>query len=187
MALALGMGLSACQSSVQTTSGADYVRAAPFADAGIAEAADVEPLLKFPAQFCMVQTNQGRMVYSEPQDLAVWLDVASRHADWGSFREVSPEVVQLVRSQMGDHYAGSVTTEVIRAAAARQHCDAILSYQLQEGEGAVTARALLYDVRNGYPYITAAQTGANAREAMKTLASDVEASMAELVRALARS
>ncbi len=183
----LGLMLANCGSSVQTSSGKDYNRSVPMSEKGIRAAANVEPLLVFPANFCIVKTQQTKMVYSEPLEMKIWQNMASRHVDWGSFREINPAVVNMVSAQMvsgwNDHEAGA---NEIRLGAARQHCDAVLTYETRKGQGGVAATALLFDVRNGYSYITSDEAGANSQDAVQALSQSVEIAMAELAKQRAK-
>lgn len=182
----LCMALGACDSAIQTTSGADYNTSVPRSEKAIRDAADVEPLLKFPANFCIARTEQAVMVYPEALETKSWLQLAARHADWGTFREVNPAVVNLVQSETkrGYRYEGKADADAVRLAAARQHCDAVLTYEVRGQSGAYAATALLYDVRNGYTYLTASQVGSSKSQAVADLANAVEASMGQLVLAL---
>ncbi len=183
ISLTLVASLGACTSSVQTTSGRDYNQSVPRGSEMIRAAADVEPLLEFPANFCLAKTENALMVQTEPSEVEIWLNFAARHKDWGTFREISPAVVNLVVSEQTG-YRRETGTQEMRAAAARQHCQAILSYEVRKGDGSYVATALLYDVRNSYPYITATQIGGSQKQAVENVAKDVEAAMTALSASL---
>ncbi len=185
LALTLALALANCEAAVQTTSGADYNRSVPLSEKRLRDVAAVEPILKFPANFCIVKTHQTKMVYSEPVEMKIWKNMATRHADWGSFREINPAVVNLVNAESGGRWRRNqdAGANEIRMGAARQHCDAVLTYETRKGEGGVAATALLFDVRNGYSYITANETGANTAQAVQALSQSVEDAMSALAKA----
>jgi len=200
------LALAAC-TTIQTSSGGDYVAARPqWATAAVQgdpikmgpakgggieravfEAANAEPLLRFPARFGLARIHQGALTTVPPAEADAWLElVRTRGAEYGEFVPVSPLVAQLTAANVGRDAVRSVV-DTIRIGAARQHLDAVLVYEVSGGrrdsatplsvldltiignflvpsralQGRATAAAMLIDVRNGYPY---ASTSAQAEE-----------------------
>ena len=198
------LALAGC-TTIQTTSGGDYVAARPqwaaaaqgaFAkpgaprggvDRAVFEAANAEPLLRFPARIGLARVHQGALTTVPPAEADAWLElVRARGAGYGGFVPVSPLVAQLTAAGMGGDAVRSVV-DTIRVGAARQHLDAVLVYEVSAGrrdsatplsvlhltiiggflvpsralQGRATAAAMLIDVRNGYPYLS---TSAQAEE-----------------------
>ncbi|MEO1550704.1 MAG: hypothetical protein AAFR93_09765 [Pseudomonadota bacterium] len=179
------LGLSACY-SVQTTSGAEYVaRTGPSGttniDAEIARAASVEPNLIFPARIGVARIVNGQLTTAPGAESALWADLARENRDLGEFIFVSPVVAEMMQLQS---QGPRDLVRTIRKAAARQHLDHVLIYEVgarsRRGNTALaladvtligaavlptrqlkvagTGQALLVDVRNGYPYGTAQTT-----------------------------
>jgi hypothetical protein len=178
--------LAGCQNSVQTSSGAAYRAARPALDArdvsaidrAVDQAANVEPLLRFPARIGLARILNGRIVPVPPREADAWIDLAKAHADLGSFVPISPLIAEMVRSGAGN---AATVIDGVRLGAARQHVDAVLIYTVgasgddagsplslldltiigaylvpsRSVKGDAAASALLLDVRNGYPYGTA--------------------------------
>ena len=197
------LALAAC-TTVQTSSGGDYVAAhpqwaaaaqgasaKPVAGGGIEravfEAANAEPLLRFPARIGLARLHQGRLTTVPPAEADAWLElVRTRGAGYGEFVPVSPLVAQLTAASVGRDTVRSAV-DTIRIGAARQHLDAVLVYEVSGGrrdsatplsvldltvignflipsralQGRAAAAAMLIDVRNGYPYLS---TSAQAEE-----------------------
>ena len=138
--LSAALALAAC-GTVQTTSGADYLAARPSTAASegsdmdrlVERAANVEPLLRFPARIGLARIQYGRFVPVPPDEADAWIAFAQTHAAYGSFVPVSPLVGQLtsdiVPAARSYDYARDLNAIVpIRLAAARQHLDAVLVY-----------------------------------------------------------
>lgn len=170
--------LAACTPSVQTTSGAEYVAARPgLIDQDIREVASVEPDLTFPARIGLARVVNGQITTAPPEEAALFADFAERHAALGSFVPVSPLIEGMVN---GDR--ASPVINRLRRAAARQHLDYVLVYELGARSRGTTdtpfaladvtliggailptrinrvtglGSAIFVDVRNGYPYGTA--------------------------------
>ncbi len=200
------LAFAAC-TTIQTSSGGDYVAARPgwavaaqggaSAKPGAAgrggieravfEAANAEPLLRFPARIGLARIHQGALTTVPPAEADAWLElVRTRGAAYGEFVPVSPLVAQLTAASVGGDAVRSVV-DTIRIGAARQHLDAVLVYEVSGGwrdsatplsvldltviggflvpsralQGRATAAAMLVDVRNGYPYLS---TSAQAEE-----------------------
>jgi hypothetical protein len=199
--LTAALMLSACSYMTQTTSGRDWLAAYPAArtadakagdiDAEVRQVAAVEPTLRFPARIGLVRIGQAAP-YSfaaeiEPptaDEAKMWNEVAGRlGGGYGEFVPVSPLIAAMLmpNEQPASRETGTRRTiEEIRLAAARQHLDAVLVYEVDgtadaagnplslaewtligafvlptENVKAVgVAQAMLIDVRNGYPYGT---------------------------------
>lgn len=190
--------LAACGSYTQTRSGRAYldryaeqaatVGGSPM-EANIRAAADVEPTLTFPARIGIARIDDGRLSPVPGPEAEAWLAMAERLGpDWGEFVPISPLVAALVSQPGAQDKAGWArcaysdcidrTVKDVRLAAARQHVDAVLIYEVF-GKGGATSNplavtklaligffvapsenveadgfghALLLDVRNGYTY-----------------------------------
>lgn len=183
--------LSGCANTVQTTSGAAYNAARPEFDAAkgnpidreVSQAANIEPLLRFPARLGLARIQNGQVVAVPPREADAWIAFAHDHADLGSFVPISPLIAQLAHPAGPD---ARTVADTVRLAAARQHVDAVLIYSVggtsqdtasalsvadltiigaflvpsRSVKGEATASGLLIDVRNGYPYgtVTASAT-----------------------------
>lgn len=198
--------LAAC-TTIQNSSGGDYVAARPqwavaaqgaSAKTGAAggggveravfEAANAEPLLRFPARIGLARIHQGALTTVPPAEADAWLElVRTRGAAYGEFVPVSPLVAQLTAASLAGRDTVRSVVDTIRVGAARQHLDPVLVYEVSAGrrdsatplsvldltviggflvpsralQGRATAAAMLVDVRNGYPYLS---TSAQAEE-----------------------
>ncbi len=201
----LASGLAGCGVETQTTSGGDFIGARPewsarFAqqsvispgqpaaaaagaasvDRAVFEAAQAEPLLRFPARIGLARLQNGTLTTVPGEEADAWIELVQRRgAEFGEFVTVSPLVAQLATGSVArDAVRGPV--DMIRVGAARQHLDAVLIYEVggsrrdqatafslvdltiigaflipsRSLEGRATAAAMLVDVRNGYPYGT---------------------------------
>ncbi len=160
--------------------------AAQALDAEIRAIAAVEPSLHFPARIGLARLEARQLTTVPPEELVHWGALADGLApDVGEFVPVSPLIAAMVDPQAHDPRRMPTPADLIadiRRGAARQHLDYVLVYELS---GAFTqtsnafsaadvtilgffllpsrevqirgaANALLLDVRNGYPYGTAA-------------------------------
>ncbi|MDJ0947690.1 MAG: hypothetical protein QNJ94_02085 [Alphaproteobacteria bacterium] len=148
LAIALTLGLAACQTGPQWSSGRAYIEKYEQAagtrtvgmDAEIRKAANVEPSLKFPARIGLARIERGRLTGIPPQEADAWLALAKRLGPaFGDFVPISPLVVGLAsadRSPPRPSYRNYEVSRVrqvvqdIRLGAARQHVDVILIYEL---------------------------------------------------------
>ncbi len=185
-ALAL-LAATACTNDSQTSSGADFVAArpgwaaqasggSPSVDRAVLEAANAEPLLRFPARIGLARLSRGRLTGVPAEEGDAWIAMLERLGPgYGQVVPVSPLLAGF-NAQRGDVSRGPV--DDIRIAAARQHIDAVLIYEVigasrdratvlsavdftiigaflipsRSLQGTATAAALLVDVRNGYTY-----------------------------------
>ncbi len=176
--------LAGCSYTTQTTSGADYVAASPAGiDPEIARAAAVEPALRLPARIGVAKIMNGGLALPGAEEAILLSGVAERQSGLGSFIPISPIVLEMATGSDAEswHRNSSETVRNIRIAAARQHLDLVLIYEIgtsaREGDTpfaiadvtliagaflptrtvrvAGTGVAMLIDVRTGYPYGTA--------------------------------
>ncbi|HBG99529.1 MAG TPA: hypothetical protein DDY29_12680 [Rhodobacteraceae bacterium] len=191
LVLAAG-ALTACGHAVQTSSGSDYLARTPAGgtiDPEIARIAAVEPDLRFPARIGVARIVNGMLTLPPAGEAELFADIAGRHRSLGRFVAVSPLVAAMVTGAPNDaatrRYHGRVDPkrmmDDVRAAAARQHLDYVLIYEIGARSrtentpfaladvtligGALLptrsirvvgiGQALFVDVRNGYPYGTA--------------------------------
>jgi hypothetical protein len=137
--------LSACQSSVQTSSGKDYLArydgsyavaegvAGSDVDADVRRIAAIEPNLKFPAKIGVARLGpRGTLIGMPAEELAIWGELADELGpNLGEFVPVSPMIANLVaapraeRENPSAHAIGN-----IRRGAARQHIDYVLAYEV---------------------------------------------------------
>jgi len=186
--------LSACSVfTTQASSGRDWLAAHPpqsvnlnpgDIDSAVREAAAVEPTLRFPARIGIARLDRARLSAIPIDEGKAWTDTANRlGAGYGEFVPISPLIAAMLEPVRDpdarvDPVRGAV--EDIRLAAARQHLDAVIIYEVDASAdtranplsiaewtliGAFTlptenvnaqgvAQAILLDVRNGYPYGT---------------------------------
>jgi hypothetical protein len=154
--------LTACGSYVQATSGSRYLKGyaesnaavvkelgtAPPLYAGpawvvdkeVAEAARVEPQLRFPARLGLARIDRGGLTPIPASEAKAWRSLAARLGHgYGEFVPISPLISALAapdeRVVVGHdgswHYRTSLAETVrrIRLGAARQHVDAVLIYE----------------------------------------------------------
>ncbi len=144
----------------------------------IRKAASVEPLLQFPARIGLARMERSRLIGVPESELEDWIKLAKDHSELTGFTPVNVlGTGQFVdRSQASSRKPSLV--ESIRLAAAKQHLDAVLIYEVESRaqkhnttlavvdltliggaflptrriNASGNARALLIDVRNGYHY-----------------------------------
>lgn len=141
--------LSACAPQVQTTSGADYLAARPFTDPALAAIANIEPTLTFPARIGVARVYDGRLSNPTAAEMALWEDLFTRAASFGSFVPMT----SLTADLSGDTVGGSWRSFDLNQAqqlGARLHLDYVLVVDVTGESGA--AQAAFIDVRTGYPY-----------------------------------
>jgi hypothetical protein len=191
--LALLMLTAACSNAVQYTSGEAFVEARDASglrpiDADIAKVASVEPNLSLPARIGVARIVNGALTLPSPAEGELLADLGTRHAALGEFVQVSPLVAAMVTGSDSTPLPRPHSTRKpenvihdIRLAAARQHLDYVLVYELgaksrerdtifaladvtliggaflptRSYKVAGVAQAIFLDVRTGYPYGTA--------------------------------
>jgi len=146
--LALG-ALAACSSTVQTTSGAAYIRnyetPTPMAETSfrnkIRETALVEPTLRFPARIGLARVEGGRLTVVPAKEADAWIAIKEKLGPrFGEFVPISPLIAALASGDVGHrrperkYYERRVELDHliqrIRIGAARQHVDAVLIYEV---------------------------------------------------------
>ncbi|MGJ3232789.1 MAG: hypothetical protein ACFE0P_13435 [Oceanicaulis sp.] len=163
---------------------AEQAKAANDLDAEIRQIAAIEPALRFPARIGVARVEGRQLTSVPPSELTYWGELAERLGpDTGEFAPVSPLIAAMVDPQGGARNASAADLIAdIRRGAARQHLDYVLVYELSGNFSQSTnvlsaadltilgyfllpsrevnirgaANAILLDVRNGYPYGTAA-------------------------------
>lgn len=190
----LGMVLTACTHTVQTSSGKAYLARYPTAetlahapearavDQEVAALAAVEPTLRFPARIGLAKIERGQLAALSREEARLWFEAMARlGSDFGEFAPISQLVAEMVAPTQGRKRNVAAIVRAIRLAAARQHLDVVLIYEIhgdssrdsnplslldltiigaylapgQSLSARGVAQALLVDVRNGYPYGTA--------------------------------
>ncbi len=203
LAVLTALGGCSMVHQVQTTSGQSYLKQyqedttshkengtkqkGVSLDSKIRKAALIEPILTFPARIGLARIENGSLTDIPEPEAADWQNFFKDHKQLGQF--VSVNVLGTANDfgvPRGWRY-GSIadnSVESIRLAAARQHLDAVLIYEINSQArmnntvlavldltivgGAIlptrsitakgNARALLVDVRNGYPYGSASSS-----------------------------
>lgn len=151
IAAAVGaLTLAACESYVQTSSGADYLARydssyTPIAeggsdiDADVRRIAAVEPNIRFPARIGLARIEGGQLVGVPSDEAYIWQSLAEDLGPlYGQFAPVSPLIAKMVSDpdapRPKDHwYDSNPTQDVIhdiRRGAARQHLDYVLIYEV---------------------------------------------------------
>jgi hypothetical protein len=185
--------LAACSNDIQLTSGAEFVEARDAdglrpIDPDIAAIASVEPNLHFPARIGVARIVNGELTLPSPSEGEMLAEVGVRFAALGEFVQVSPLITSMLTgsdtSALPPRHDGRGHEKVIkeiRMAAARQHLDYVLIYEIGArsrerdtvfaladvtliGGALLPTRnikvagvgpAIFLDTRTGYPYGTA--------------------------------
>lgn len=152
-------------------------------DQEIRDIAAIEPSLRFPARIGVARVEERRLTSVPTSELTYWGELAERLGEGvGEFAPVSPLIAAMVDSTPVQRGGPAELIADIRRGAARQHLDYVLVYELsgdftqstnvlsaadltvlgyfllpsREVNIRGAANAILLDVRNGYPYGTAA-------------------------------
>lgn len=146
-------------------------------------AASVEPLLRFPAKLGLARIENGRLSSIPDAEMSAWADLVEQTGGaYGEFAPLNLLVAEMATPQRSD--LGLSRTQnilrTVRLGAARQHMDAVLIYEVygtannrqnplsvgdltilgayllpgRSVEAVGHAEGLLFDVRNGYPYVS---------------------------------
>lgn len=137
---------AACASSVQTTSGADYLArydgsytvAASMmgseVDAQVREIAAIEPDIRFPARIGLARIERGRLTAIPEREGEAWAAFTENlNGLYGEFVPVSPLIAAMVSPESDKpryQYTAGDTIAEIRRGAARQHLDYVLAYEV---------------------------------------------------------
>ncbi|MEM7765702.1 MAG: hypothetical protein AAF290_16675 [Pseudomonadota bacterium] len=184
--------LVGCSATTQTTSGRDYLskydrvpaasteRAGSINDA-IRDAAAVEPVLRFPARIGLARIDgHGRLSPIPEAEAVHWLELLEDLGnDFGEFVPVDLLVADMTKTAVSaETYRHMGPVDRVRLAAARQHLDAVMLYQVttvdeyrknalasvdftlisafllpsRKVKSEALGAALLIDVVQGYPY-----------------------------------
>lgn len=195
--------IQGCGYSTQVTSGQSYLEryqdtpsvsltekngasSAPHTvdiETAIRKAAAVEPTLRFPARIGLARIKYGALTPVPANEAEAWLASKKRlEPGFGEFLPISPLVANTVTASVNANVKERVSDVMnhIRLAAARQHMDAVLVYEVlsssstnknalaftdltiiggyfvpsRELQGKAIGNALLIDVIQGYPYGT---------------------------------
>ena len=192
--------LYGCDAYTQTTSGHDWLAGYPSSqqthasnasddiDDRVRQAGAVEPTLRFPARIGIARIGQSNwqpsLVAVPQEEAAAWIAAKDRLGDgFGEFVPISPMIAAMMEPELKAAPNDRVVVarhllDTIRLAAARQHLDAVLIYEVdatadqksnplrfanltviggfivpsQDVKAVGVAQAMLIDVRNGYPY-----------------------------------
>lgn len=148
-------------------------------NAEVAKVAAIEPNLQFPARIGIVKIERGDIANMSQEEGNTWTEAAQRLGrSFGEFVPVSPLIAEMVTEQKAVGTPLQNVIRKVRLGAARQHLDVVLLYEVygkseshsnflsvmdltiigayispgQSLKAQGYAKALLLDVRNGYPY-----------------------------------
>jgi len=135
--------LGACTTTLQTSSGSDYLarydasheiaNGAPTdVDADVRRIAAIEPTLAFPARIGLARIHNGSLTALPADEARIWQDLIEELGDqYGAFVPVSPLIASMVGEPAapGMDRAAAVIAN-IRRGAARQHLDYVLTYEV---------------------------------------------------------
>lgn len=127
---------AACTSSIQTTSGTDYMNRAESSGAVLSDefrrVADVEPMLSFPARIGIARIKGGKLTNIPEEEFFRWTTAFGD--DGNTYLPVSLFIADLVAPE--DLFASDADSrrrtviERLKLSGARQHMDAILVYEV---------------------------------------------------------
>jgi hypothetical protein len=225
----LAAALAGCSTYTQTSSGQDWLAAYPPAaahatggsgdiDARVRAVAAVEPTLRFPARIGIArigkQGYQPGLVPPSAAEAQIWGQLSAKLGPgFGSFVPISPLIAAMVEEPSAGPpatyaaYQARHLVDTIRLAAARQHLDAVLIYEVdatadahsnalsiaewtligalvlpsQDVKAVGVAQAMLIDVRNGYPYGQVTSTVDDKTQSVRFHTGDAEAALSAKV------
>jgi hypothetical protein len=136
--------LAACETAIQTTSGADYLarydsthsaaQCGPSAnvDDDVREIASIEPTLAFPARIGLARIKHGALVTVPADEGYIWQETVKNLGPlYGEFVPVSPLITSIVsKPNNPDMSRDAALIADIRRGAARQHLDYVLVYEV---------------------------------------------------------
>ena len=190
--------VSGCSQHIQTSSGKSYLDkynqvenyysrqdGEENINKMVQQVANIEPTLNFPAKIGIARIDGGQLTSIPGKEIEYWEKSRKNiSSHFGNFVPVSPLIAEMAVTSVNYRTTGNTVADVvnkIRLAAARQHMDAVLIYEVYSREesdsnflsianltiiGAFIlpskavetqgyANALLIDVIHGYPYGTA--------------------------------
>ena len=145
---AIALCLTACETTPQYTSGAEYLQRsatrAPLTslapssattysetDAAVQKIAAVEPDLRFPARIGLARIERGALVSVPTDEAESWRTAAEDLGPgFGQFIPVSPLIADMVVPQ--DKTKRITVVNHIRRGAARQHLDYVIAYEVTD-------------------------------------------------------
>lgn len=148
LALLSFLVLSACDPSIQTTSGRAFLAAHPIADPDITAAAAIEPDLRFPARIGLVRLVHNQITPLPEAERALLLQDMPKGL--GTVVTLTSLDARLERANRFPN------EKKLRSLAAARHLDYLLIISLDPG--ANTSEALFLGVANGYPYASISDT-----------------------------
>lgn len=132
--------LSACSTTTQMTSGANYLsryQSTPVSssneiDKQVRNIASIEPDLHFPARIGIARIARGQLTNSPADEMQSWANLSQKlGAPYGEFVPVSPLIAAMVRPSNSKQGTEQVVAD-IRRASARQHLDYVLMYEVTQ-------------------------------------------------------
>lgn len=140
---ALIVGIGACETHLQTSSGADYLARYDAShevlngtptdvDEDVRRIAAIEPTLAFPARIGLARIEHGALTTLPEDEARIWQDVLEElGSDYGEFVPVSPLIASMVSDAPArrSNNAAAIIAH-IRRGAARQHLDYVLTYEV---------------------------------------------------------
>lgn len=146
--LLASLALTACATSFNDTTGADYLAArdAGQIDPEIAAAADIGGQLSFPARIAVARLVYGDLTTTPAAEAELWDGLIQQTRGFG-------QVVPLTRlsAALGPG-PNRINGQELREMAAAQQFDYLLITDLDPGAG--TAQSAFIDVRTGFTYAT---------------------------------
>lgn len=137
------VALAACSTTLQTSSGADYLArydasheygnaTVTDVDEDVRRIAAIEPTLAFPARIGLARIENGTLTALPADEARIWQDqLDEMGSEYGAFVPVSPLIASMVGEPAapGMDRAAAVIAN-IRRGAARQHLDYVLTYEV---------------------------------------------------------
>ena len=140
---ALVVGVGACGTHLQTSSGAAYLTrydasheiangVATDVDEDVRRIAAIEPTLAFPARIGLARIEHGSLTALPEDEARIWQDVLEDlGSDYGEFVPVSPLIASMVSDAPARRSSNAAAIIAhIRRGAARQHLDYVLTYEV---------------------------------------------------------
>ena len=143
--ITMALFLIGCAYDIQTTSGRNYLAAFPDTvmsdqdfEARLRAAANVEPLLRFPARIGLARIGHDNcrptLISPSVEESKAWLELADTLGPgYGEFVPISPLVAAMVAPKPPACWDSDTTRDIVgtvRLAAARQHIDVVMIYEV---------------------------------------------------------